>query len=298
MTAAADRTTSEAILVEALRRELERRGAGPARRISVPVAMDGVLAELFLESMPTFTLIKDRHARILWVNGFAERALKLTLQEILGCTITELGFTNGLQRETIEANIRRVLDTREPFPSKEGMNLSGLGRVTIRAHRFMIGDMLADISFVEDEIKEEPYPAVKDVLARLRHRTPDGSITGLLIPFLEHAPVAMALKRPLETDSEIVWGNRTYMELVGREPFETFGGTTTDVLQVAKDHPIITHEMEVARSGRARMSKEKFLHHDSRWSLRFPIFDEHNAVRFVGVVSPDFKQQDASTPAG
>jgi PAS domain-containing protein len=294
MTAASQRTTSEAILVEALQRELDRR-SGPARTITMPERMDPVLAELLLESMPTFALIKDRHARIAWVNGFAERALKRSLAEIRDCTITELGVTNGLQRETIEENIARVLDTGEPFSSKEGMHLTGLGKVTIRAHRFMVDSMLGDISFVEDEIKDEPYPAATDVLARLQRTAPHPHIEGRLLPFLEHAPVAIALKRPLEKDSAIVWGNKTYLELIGREEFTAFGGTTTSVLQLPHDHPIITHETEVARTGRARMAKEQFHHHDARWSLRFPIFDETNSVRFIGVVSPNFKQRDAST---
>jgi PAS domain-containing protein len=295
MIAASQRTTSEAILEEALRRELDRRG-GPARCITIPDTMDAVLAELFLESMPTFALIKDRHARIVWVNGFAERALKRSLPEILRCTITELGFTNGLQRETIEENINRVLDTGEPLPSKEGMNLSGLGKVTIRAHRFMVNDILGDISFIEDEIRDEPYPAATDVIARLQCTTPDARIERLLLPFLERAPVAIAIKRPLEKDSEIVWGNKTYLELIGREEFDVFGRTTTDALQLPHTHPIIKHETEVATTGRARMAKEQF-HHRERWSLRFPIFDDKNAVRFVGVVSPDFKHHDAHTLA-
>lgn len=296
MTAASQRTTSEAILVEALSRELERRGAGP-RAITIPETMNEVLAELFLESLPTFALLKDRHARIVWVNGFAERVLELRLAEILRCRITELGFTNGLQRETIEENIRRVLDTGEPYPSKEGMHLSGLGKVTIRAHRFMVDDMLGDISFIEDEIKEEAYPAATDAIARVQRTTLDAGIERILLPFLEQAPVAIAIKRPTGKDSEIVWGNNTYLELIDRDRSEAFGATTTGALRLPHDHPIVEHELEVAQTGRAKMAKEKFHHHGSRWSLRFPIFDEHKVVRFVGVVSPDFKHRDASVPA-
>jgi len=295
MTAASQRTTSEAILVEAVRRELDRRTAGTVRTIRMPDTMDPVMAELFIESMPTFALLKDQHGRIRWVNSFAERALKLSLEEILGCTITELGITNGLQRETIENNIRRVLETREPSWSKEGIHLSGLGKVTIRAHRFMADEMLGDISFVEDEIKEEQYPTSTDVLPRLQRTTPDEHIERVLIPFLTHAPVAIAVKRPLEEDSEIVWGNKTYLDLIERHEAEAIGGRTSAVLRLPRDHPIIVHETEVARSGRARMAKEQFHHHDARWSLRFPIFDEKNVVRFIGVVSPDFKKSDAST---
>lgn len=72
------------------------------------------------------------------------------------------------------------------------------------------------------------------------------------------------------------------------------GATTTSTLRVPHDHPIVEHELEVAQTGRAKMAKEKFHHHGSRWSCVFRSLNK--VVRFVGVVSPDFKHR-ASTPA-
>src|SRR5881227_3932978 len=129
--------------------------------------------------------------------------------------------------------------------SKEGMNLKGLGNVTVRAQRYVFHDMLGDISFVENEIKDDSYPTATDVLRRMRHTTIEPAIESLLLPFLEAAPVAIAIKRPLGNDSEILWGNTTYLELIGKSAVETFGQTTTTVLRLPHDHPIIVRENEV-----------------------------------------------------
>lgn len=291
MTAAAFGTTSEAILLEAVRRELERRGAAQLRAITIPTAMNAVLAEIFIQSMPTFALIKDRRASIVWVNFFAERALEMSLSEIVGSTITDLGFTDGIQKETILANIQAVLRERGALMSKEGMNLKGLGKVTVRAQRYLFDDrLLGDISFVENDIKDESYPTVMDVLRRMQNTTLEPAVERLLVPFLEAAPVSVAIKRPLGEDSQIIWGNKVYLELIEKDASDTFGHMTTEVLRLPPDHPILLREAEVVQTGRARMSKEKFHNHEPRWSLRFPIYDADGTIGLIGVVSPDFRQ--------
>jgi len=291
MTAASLRTTSEAIFIEAVRRELERLGSAQLRALEIPGAMNAVLAELFLQSMPTFALIKDQRATIVWVNAFAERALEMSRGDIVGSNITDLGFTDGIQKETILENIQSVLRDRRPLMSKEGMNLNGLGKVTVRAQRYVFGDgMLGDISFIENDINDNSYPAVSDVLRHMQHGTLEPTVEPLLVPFLDVAPLAIAIKRPAAHDSEIVWGNKMYLELIEREATETFGRTTSDVLGLPADHAILARETEVIQTGRARMSKEKFHHHDARWSLRFPIYNHEGAIALIGVVSPDFQQ--------
>src|SRR5205085_2084194 len=106
------------------------------------------------------------------------------------------------------------------------------------------------------------------------HMTMEPEIVEDLVPFLETAPIAIAIKRPLVQDSEVVWGNRTYLELVKKPATETFGRKTTEILAIPPSHPIIAREMEVIDQGRVRMSKEHFHEHE-RWSLRFPIFDQN-----------------------
>jgi len=290
MTAAAFGTTSEAILVEAVRRELERCGSAHLRAVTIPSSMNAVLAELFLQSMPTFALIKDQRARIVWGNAFVERALEVSLRDIVGSTITDLGFTDGIQKETILENIQTVLRGRGALMSKEGMHLKGLGKVTVRAQRYTFNDtMLGDISFVENDIRDDSYPTMPDVLRRIQQTTMEPTVEPLLVPFLDAAPVAIAIKRPLPGDSEIVWGNTVYLQVIERKAADTFGRTTTDVLELPHDHPILLRENEVAQTGRVRMSKEKLHHHEPRWSLRFPIYDAQGDIALVGVVSPDFQ---------
>jgi PAS domain-containing protein len=293
MTAAAQGVTSEAILVEAVRRELERRGAR-LRAVKMPSSMSPLLAEIFVQSMPTFALLKDRRARIIWVNSFFERALDVPLAQIIGATITDLDLTDGIQKETILENIHHVLREGGALMSKEGMNLKGLGKVTVRAQRFVFNNsMLGDISFVENDIKDDSYPAATEVLRHMQHTALDPSVEPLLIPFLDDAPISIAIKRPAGEDSEIVWGNKEYLKLIGKVSTNTFGRLTTEVLKLPHEHPILLREAEVLRTGRARMSREKLHKHDPRWSLRFPIYDPEGAISFVGVVSPDFRQNAA-----
>jgi PAS domain-containing protein len=296
MTAASGGTTSEAILIEAVRRELDRRGSAIIRPVAVPDAMNGLLAEIVIQSMPTFALIKDDQARIVWVNLYTQRALKRTSNQIVGSKITDLGLTDGIQKDTIEANIQHVLAKRQSWPSKEGMNLTGLGKVTIRAHRYIVNDALGDISFVEDDIREARFPIVDDAVQRMQQTTLDPTIETLFLPFLETAPVAIVVKQPTTNDSIIIWGNKEYLDLIRTPASKAFGQPSTSVLRIAHDHPIINHELEVARTGHARMAKERFQDHAARWSLRFPIHDAHGKIPLIGVVSPDFKQTDERHP--
>src|SRR6266480_1940430 len=150
----------------------------------MPTSMNPLLAEIFVQSMPTFALLKDHRARIVWVNSFFERALDVPLTQIVGSTITDLDLTDGIQKETIQENIHHVLRERSALMSKEGMNLKGLGKVTVRAQRFVFNDsMLGDISFVETDIKDDSYPAATDVLRHMQHTALEPSIEPLLLPF-------------------------------------------------------------------------------------------------------------------
>ncbi len=193
LAAAEHHMTCEDILVIAVRRELDRL-LGPTRRtIEMPHEMNAALAELFLQSMPTFALIKDRRAKIVWVNWHFEKALDVPLRRIIGSTITEAGLIEGLQKETIDENIRQALRSRRPTMSIEGMVLKGTAVIS-RAQRFVFaGGYLGDVSFVEHEIKDRSFPVEKDVLDRMQRTIPEPGIEPLFMQFLETAPISMAI---------------------------------------------------------------------------------------------------------
>jgi PAS domain-containing protein len=296
VTAAEQRTTSEAILVEAVRRELERRNATPRRLIEIPSAMNSLLAELLIQSMPTFALIKDRRARIVWVNAFFEKALQSPLSQVVGVTITEAGLIEGIQKETIDENVRQALKDKRPMMSVEGMVLKGLGSVTARTQRFVFGDgFLGDISFVENDIKTRHFDTDRDVVSRMQRTLLDRNVSGLLVPFLEAAPLSIAVKKPVGGDSMILWANSEYLRLTRAKKIEhVIGRTTREVFRLPPAHAILSNEADVAESGRALMAKEALPSRQPRWSLRFPIFDAHGSVALLGVVSPDFQPNTAT----
>jgi PAS domain-containing protein len=289
ITAAEEKTTAEQILVDALRNELARRRGGQRRKLDLET-MNAGLAEVFLQSMPTFALIKDSQARILWVNFFFEHALQAPLLRIVGQTITQAGLIEGFQKTTIEENIRAAFKSKVPTMNIEGMTLKGIGKVMLRAHRFRFEDRwLGDISFDEHEIKERSIATEPNVLDRLQ-RIPEPTGADLFVPFLERAPVAMAIKTPMNGDSRIIWANDAYARLSKQSPAKVIGRTTREVFALSPHHPVLRNEAEVVQSRLARMSCEELTRGKPRWSLRFPILTSDGHIALLGVVSPDLQQ--------
>lgn len=292
ITAAEEKTTSERILLEALVNELARRRGSPRRTLDLG-AMNPGLAELFLQSMPTFALIKDSQFRIQWANFFFEKALQIPLLRIVGQTITQAGVIEGFQKTTIEDNIRAAFKSKVPRMNIEGMTLKGYGKAMLRAHRFRFESRwLGDISFDEHEIKDHQVDVESTLLDQLQ-RMPEPPGAELLVPFLARAPVAIAIKKPLVGDSEILWANDAYSRLRRLSPDKVIGRTTRSVFALPPSHPVIRNEAEVVLSRRARMACEELTRGNPRWSLRFPIFASDGRVTLLGVVSPELQQNAA-----
>jgi len=278
-------------LISIIRQELERHGYETERQIVIPSTMTPALAELVLLSMPCFAVIKDRQARIEWINYFYEKELDAPLLRVAGRSFTEAGLARGFSKERIEANIRRTFKSGQPTPSIETMVIKER-YVTVRAQRFVFNEnKLGDISFIVGDIHERDFDADPNVILRMQKTKLDPRLETLFVPFLEAAPVAIAVKRPpAERNSVIVWANEAYVQLTGKKKAgDVIGRTTREVFRLPHDHPVLLSEARVAK-GQARMSREKLPGLPERWSLRFPIFDHHGKVALIAVVSPDLLQ--------
>ena len=305
------RMTSERILEDALQRELDRLNATKWRsdisrdihdllelRTSMPSPF---LAELFLQSLPAFCVIKDPESKIRWANFFFEETLGVPLAQARNRTIGDVAELEGFERENVERNIEKVKGSREPQEAIEGLTLKNLGTINIRADRFVIpgSNMLGDVSFIERSIRDTSFDVSPDVLVRMQRSARDHTIEELFPPFLHGIPAASALKKPLvsESDSIIVWANEQYVELTRSSNAKTKkvqGQRTSKVFGIDKDHPLFRSEAEVMSTKRARMTKETLPRRKERWSLRFPIFDQSGNVEVIGVISPNFGQKDES----
>jgi len=313
MTAGEQGMTSEEILREALQRELDRLNAGKRRsdvsreirdlldlRVTTPSAF---LAELFLQSMPAFAVIKDQESRIRWANFFFEETLGASLAQARGKTISDLAGLEGRERERVERNIAYVRESGAAQKAFEGLTLKNLGTLNIRAERFPLEqwDMFGDVSFIERDIRVASFDVKSDVLLRMQRSSPDRMLEEMFPAFLRKAPVAIALKMPLvaESDSIILWANEQYVALTrnGRKKKtkKVQGERTSSVFGIGSDHPLFQSEGEVVRTKKARITKETLPDRGERWSLRFPIFDEREKVEIIGVISPNFEQEDERT---
>lgn len=297
--AIAEGTTSERILLDALQRELARRQA-KQRDIVIPDRMTPLLAELFLQSLPTFALIKDRRACIRWVNSHFETTFGKPLHSIAGRPITEIEVLKGIRRDTIEAAIAKALATNVPVMSTESLTLQGVGAVIVRTHRFTFADslFLGDVSFLERDLEEGHFEVAHDVIQRMQNSKLEPGVEELLVPFLNEAPASMALKRPDGDSSVILWANKVYCKLAKAESLnQIVGRTTQDVFKLKATHETLLNEADVAATGRACMAKETLPELPTRWSLRFPIFGCDGDVALIGVVSPEFQQGAATSTA-
>ena len=290
--------SAEAILQEALRRELERLAAGPVRAVAIPSEMTSILAELFLESMPAYALIKDTKTRIVWVNSLFERHLASPLLHLVGKNITETGVISDFEKDRIEANILAALHTGSGVYFEQ-LSLKGRGSVHSRAHRFAFNcegrRFLGDVSFVEDDFDPTKAIKVERAVSRMENVLPDAHIDRLFVPFLETAPVAMAIKKPQIGDSVILWANDQYCQLAGAaKASELIGRTTRSIFGLALDHPILQNDAHVVATASGGMYKETLTGRGPRWSLRFPILDFDGKVALIGVVSPEYKSLEAT----
>jgi hypothetical protein len=303
--AIADGVTSEAIIKEALRRELNRRNFGkPSEFGDPPNEWGPALAEIFLQFLPTPCSIKDENAKIVWVNFSYEDLCRKSLSELEGKSIEETGLLDDFfDAVEIEIDIRKVFEDKIPREFTEGISIKGQERILIRAQRFLFctdRKYLGDFSFDEKGLRKRKQWSIKtNVADRLRHASKTDSFNELFIPFLETAPISIALKRPVSggNDTTIVWHNKVYgdlVRLVGNNE-ELIDRTTREILNLPDGHEILEAEKLVVTSKQAVFVREQIHELDKRWSLRFPIFDIEGLVKYVGVVSPEFSVSKVMT---
>jgi PAS domain-containing protein len=233
--------------------------------------------------------MKDSSGRIYWINRFFSKVFGVSLVNVVGKPITDVLHVNAGQRETIEENIRQAV--REKVPS---FTIEIVGKMSFRAERFPFDkSMLGDVSFDQKQIREHEIEVDREVLPVMERRAAPG-VERLFVPFVEAAPVAMAIKRPLEGDSLILWANDAFLQLTEKKAKDVFGRTTSQVFGLPREHRIFQNEKRVVTEERAYMGKEEVRPGMPRWSLRFPIFDAQGNVALLGVVSPDYQQKTAA----
>lgn len=301
--AAKDNTTHEAIFVEALQREFERREHIEIRELKeIPDEFNSTLAEIFLQSLPTPCAIKDKRGRIIWVNFSYERLCRVSLEQLKDKTLKDVGLVDYISEESetiIENDIKKIFMTGEPRELYEDLVIDGQERILFRAQLFPFGDKkqyLGDISFNEQNIFQHEWSLNTNTLNRLRKTRVSSEVKNLFMPFLEAANISAAIKEIIGDgyDSKIIWANREYQSLKKEDVNEVIGNTTMNVFGLKPGDVLLKNDQKVFETKVALFDKTTLHGRNPRWSLRFPIVDDWGRVKFLGVVSPDFRHAESS----
>lgn len=301
--AAKDDTTQEAIFIEALQRELERRKHMDVRELSeISRTFNATLAEMFLQFLPTPCAIKDKMGRIKWVNFAYEHLCRMPLEHLEGRTLKEVGLVDYLSETSevkLEEDIRDIFETGRSKELYEDVVIEAQGRILFRAQLFPFGDQnqyLGDISFNERNIFQHEWAMETTTLSQLRKTSVKEDIMNLFEPFLEAANISIAIKEAIGDgyDSRIIWANKEYKNLRTEGVNEVINNTTSNVFGLKPGHVLLINDQKVFQSKVALFDKITLSGGSPRWSLRFPIFDDWGKVQFLGVVSPDFQHAESS----
>jgi PAS domain-containing protein len=290
--------TSESLIAIAIEHELEARGLG---ELEAPKTWGPLLAQRFLECLPTPVVIKDSEARIIWCNFAYEELFGRPRGHLLNFKITELGLLEKDSAVILEQDIKAMHRSRNASDAMqfwEPLTLPARGGVTtlFRAHRFVFrpqhgrGMFLGDISFDWGQIlpgyPREPSP---DLLKGLRWAAVTDGVGELFQPFLAACPAAIAIK---DAGTNMLWCNTEY-ELLAKQKLNTIvGQNTRRVFGLSDVHPIVQNEFTVAHSNVWMYAAEELPDRNPRTSLRFPIIGAGGRSSFIGVVSAEFRQED------
>lgn len=301
--AAKDNTTHEAIFVEALQRELERRKHIEIRELKeIPNEFNATLAEIFLQFLPTPCAIKDRNGRIIWVNFSYERLCRMSLEQLKDKTLKDVGLVDYISEESeerIENDIKNIFATGKPRELYEDLVIDGQERILFRAQLFRFGDenqYLGDISFNEQNIFQHEWTINSKTLNQLRKTSLSQEIKNLFVPFLEAANISAAIKEVIGEgyDSKIIWANKEYQRLTNENVEKVIGNTTKNVFELKPGDTLLMNDQKVFETKVALFDKVALPGRSARWSLRFPLLDDWGKVKFLGVVSPDFQHAESS----
>lgn len=289
---------AESVIEMAIRHELERMGVD---ELPMPSSWEPLLAQRFLEFMPTPAVIKDSEWRIVWCNLAYEDLFQRPKGYLLGKKITELGLLDPESTERIDEDQKvmrdavradNAIDFWEPLtlPLRDGATS------LFRAHRFVFHPgksrppFFGDISFDWGQIRPGYIrDMAPDLLARLRTSVVPKDIGDLFATFLRDCPAAIAVKDP---GAKMVWCNAQYEKLAEQKLVNLEGKTSKQIFRLSDTHPIVQNEFTVARLKRWMYVEEALPNHKPRTSLRFPLTGPSGAVAFLGVVSANFRQDE------
>jgi PAS domain-containing protein len=297
--AATLRQSAESFIEQAVRAELRR---SALNKLALPQDWTPALAQRLLECAPTPIVIKDSEARIVWCNFAYEDLVGVGREAMLNQRISELNVLDRASAERVEKDIRLMQEelttTTEPIEFWEPLTIvKREGRTSIfRAYRFFFrrksrpGIFIGDISFDWGEIRlGYPSPPRRDLEERLSTSPVTDGVWELFEPFLEHCPVAVAVK---DLETRLVWCNADYERVVGRTRAEAKGLPTTALLNVTDVDRIVQNEHDALKNNRSMYAIDVVNNGKPRTSLRFPILGGPDEVNFMGVVSAEFRQQD------
>lgn len=293
--------TVESIVEAAISSELETRGLGAVDALQ---GWDARLASRYLECLPTPAVIKDSQARILWCDFAYEDLFDRPIGYLLGRKVTELGLFEQESSSRLECDIRVIQNSKNADAREFWEPLTLLScKVTLlfRAHRFVFRApnnrtlYLGDISFDCGQILPGySRQAEGELPKRLRGAAAVEEIDRLCLAFLSTCPAAMALK---DLESGLVWCNPEYEKLAGdRRLADLIGKQTQEIFGLKDTHPIVHSEYTVGHTNVWMYAVETLPKGNPRTSLRFPILGQDGLVRFVGVVSAEFRQEHVGVP--
>ena len=294
--------TIESFVATAVRNELEARGLGT---LKVPQTWGALLAQRFLECLPTPAVIKDGDARIVWCNFAYEDLLGRGRSQLLNQKITNLGLFEQESASRLDHD-NRVLRYKGAVDAQqfwEPLTLPSRGvTLLFRAHRFLFQTSLSartvflgDISFDWGQmLPGDPRQPSHDLLKRLRQSSVTTDIGQLFEPFLNACPLAIAVKT---LDGNMVWCNAEYETLANSTRADMVDVSTRKLFKLQSTHSVLQNEFTVGHSNVWMYATERLPGKEARTSLRFPIVGSSGRPRFIGVISAEFRQDGISSHA-
>jgi PAS domain-containing protein len=300
-----DRESMDSFVEIAIKHELERRA------FSLPTCTDwesgsAVLAQLFLECIPSPVVVKDIQQRVVWCNLAYEQLFKQTLLQLRGRTIQ--GLIDAYSYQRLEADLGKIMHGEKhkrgrPIEFLEPMTMIDGTNKAFRAFRFLFSptiigktptarqtrqEFIGDVSFDWAEVQVGVRHSLNPALARHITENLSEELAQLFPAFLQKCPNAIAIKKP---SAELVWCNHTYLGLLdGVKSYkEIEGKTTQELFKLDVSHPIVQNDLTVARQNVWLYTIEDVPERGFRSSLRFPIPGSDGRPAFICVCSTDFQ---------
>ncbi len=289
-------TTSELFIANAITNALEAMGNEALR---IPEGWEPLLAQRFLELLPTPAVIKDSDTKIVWCNFAYENLFDRPRQSLVGHSLSDLGLLEKHSAKRLEQDHRALLRLRKKQAKEfwEPLTLIARGGVVLfRTHRFVfrgspsrepfIGDLSFDWGQIMPGNYRQPLP---NLPSRLRCSSVHDFVFNLFPLFLASCPAAIAIKTK---DGSLVWCNTEYEHLAQQTLVSLQGKRSQEIFGIGDKHSVVQSEFTVASSNVWMYTVDQLPDRKPRTSLRFPISTESGRCAFIGVVSAEFEQED------